>query len=54
MRARVSNPFKPGHLLVQKNQVKHLHSELFQRFNTAVNSRYVKPFALKEQEMRLQ
>ena len=47
-------PVQTGHLLVQKNQVKDLSPELFERFNTAVDSRDVKPFALQEQQVRLQ
>ena len=47
-------PVQAGHLLVQKNQVKDLSPELFERFNTAVYSRDVKPFALQEQQVRLQ
>ena len=47
-------PVQAGHLLVQKNHVKYLSPELFERFNTAVYSRHVKPFALQEQEVRLQ
>ena len=47
-------PVQAGHLLVQKNQVKDLSPELFQRFNTAVYSRHVKPFPFQEQEVRLQ
>ena len=53
MRASVSNPFKPG-ICSSKNQVKDLSPELFERFNTAVDSRDVKPFALQEQQVRLQ
>ena len=47
-------PVQTRHLLIQKDQIEYLHSELFQRFNSAVDRRHVKPFAFKEQEVRLQ